>query len=625
MVAASSWTLTVAIPCAVAPALTSRPGPSLTPQVGVRSLVALHCDKVDVNLDSTKVSALARCLKVWTRSSKQPRGDEALRSSTRSAGSLLAGDELDPPIAPLQPPPAVLATDAAAAVAPTRIDTAKSLQLQKRLTFDDVFNHPIGDGEAAGYDLPESSRSMLWPTQFELHLASVSASLHLDSSEDGGGPTTTSAHCSQESGQRHRNGINPTEVFRFGGHGIEFSSSVNFVGGEGTGLFRRRGSSAALLRPVSASMDELVAATPTLQVSTYRFAICKLGACDEEWLDLPTLTPLGRLLQLAFRVGEGKESAPIDQSLRYVVPGKIRLGWGETIKSYLGSIDGGRDARMLNIALAGEAGNRRSAARGPLGASAASGRASSAEAAAASGAWPWLCSMPRSGDSSGSSWLEVQLQQETVLPQPSFPGPHPKRRARLLLRLRQSDVLLHLPTLAATARLLEALSPPRSAEATAGPEKEAGATAGDTALNVDTLTPGKGPPMLLPMVLLEVKPLRVLVPYARRRGSGWSAIDALQWSFTCSAASTTASLPMPFHVDGAVGPMDVATVSWQRRSRRRGTHHAETHRRGDSLVLQGLRRPQCYVCVPECCRYHPCSDPIHFCSSDSPSQILLPR
>jgi hypothetical protein len=78
------------------------------------------------------------------------------------------------------------------------------------------------------------------------------------------------------------------------------------------------------------------------------------------------------------------------------------------------------------------------------------------------------------------------------------------------------------------------------------------------------------------------------LPYRRRLGESWSAVDALQWTFTMSASSKLVDSSDKLHVRALVGPMDIATVTWHRRLVRCANDDVDTSDSDGSLVLQGI-------------------------------------
>lgn len=549
------------------------------PAVEGKASVTVQASNLSIELDATKVSVLSECLRSWAQSAQSRKQDEQAKIEESAEPPRLENDRETSNIAS--------SPEEKLAPVPDLSIPATSVRKRSDLSFDDVFKQVgLAVPLEVTVESPLDSTPSFQPLFFEVKVTKFTVALKLDpnmTNQPGG--AGQSAHLRKETHEH------PTEVFRFAGDNIEVSSVVEF-GGPRTGLDRWRTPTSVSTRSLANISSEKGtepkvndSAPSFFKVETYRFVIGSLGACDELWAKPLKQFPIGHLLLAVFADEPLAAMAYFTsvQSLKRLAP---------TVTAYLGE-----PLTIDSLAPCGLA-----LALG-IGASRAYSSRRTPSEVAASAPWPWLCT--EGGDSGRYSWFEAQGQRETALALPASSSVaaglllESAQRPKIHLRLRKSDALFHLPTLAATANLLQGLIP-RTTRAAPRPKADAARLAA-APVQVPPAAAAQGPRFLLPAVSLEVQPLRVLVPYVRTRAEDWSAVDALQWTFTLSATANGAAVGRDrtttgdveeeeeesFRVDGLVGPMDVATVTWKRRSRlRRGLASGDLSSPG-SLVLQG--------------------------------------
>jgi hypothetical protein len=567
----------------------------------------MQASNLGIELDATKVSVISASLRSWAQSTQSRERDKQIKIEESVEPSRLENDRekkitanaLEDKLAPV--PPLLIPA----------LDVRKRLDL----SFDDVFKQadlPVSGKSTV--DSPLDLTPSFQPVFFQAKVSKFTVALKLDPNmANQAGRAGQSAHLSTETNEH------PTAVLRFTGDNIEVSSVVEF-GGTSTGSDRWCVSKSVSTRSL-ASISSEKGTEPKVddnvpsffKVETYRFVVGSLGACDELWAKPLQLYPVGLLL-LAVFADEPSPAMAYFTSFR----GLHRLA--PTLTAYLGEPLATGSLAPCGLALALG-----------LGASRAYLSRRAPSEVAASAPWPWLCA--EGGDSGRHLWFEALGQRKTALvlqtSSPVAAGPAElllgsAQRPKIHLRLRKSDALFHLPTLAATANLLQGLIPRTVLRPKAGAAQHAAAPVQAPAAAAAAVSG-----FLLPAVSLEVQPLRVLVPYARTQAEDWSAIAALQWAFTLSATSDGSTVGRDrtaggrddkgpvlegesFRVEGAFGPMDVATVTWKRRSRLRSGLASGDFSLPGSLVLQGKERsmhvvtkfPRKYIFCRTCIAQH---------------------
>jgi len=547
--------------------------------------ISVNSSDVCIDLDATKVailSAFLRSLEVNTKMraqfSQMRKIDNVMTSLDDSAISNTTSS-LSPEIK----------DQASISVIP-----AAGHRKRLDLCFDEVFRQVETFVPEKNTDPPPpTTKPSFQPIFFEASVSKFSLALKLRSSS-----------ASQVGGVDNRT----SHTFRVAFHNIQSSFTEEF-GGQCTGsdrwemLSRMSHHAHASFLPASATSSESIDNNPSFnQVQTYRFVIGSLGACEEDWSKPHHQSPLGLLL-LAIFTSEPSAS----DAIAYFTTLRSLNTLAPLITAYIGDplTTSELAPRALSLALGlGVSRPHLLPKRTP-------------SETAAHAPWPWLCT--ERSDSRQHLWFEAQVQRETALSNPESTSteatelPHSKlvQRPKAHLKLRKSDVLLHLPTLAAIADLLHGLVPRVVPVAMTDIKTENAAPSKSAPLHATANAPAEGSECFLPYLTFEVQTLRMLVVYTRMQTNDWSAIAAFQWTLTVSAKShdtttkpglsadsTHASNPMrehaevnaePFRIAGVVGPMDVATVSWKRRSRlRSGTALGDVSSPG-SIVLQGKR------------------------------------
>lgn len=303
-------------------------------------------------------------------------------------------------------------------------------------------------------------------------------------------------------------------------------------------------------------------------VNSYRMAVKALGSCDDLWY-CPRCSNIALLLHYQLR--KQKDESSLSPRLRY-----FQRDTSFNIIPYLDA----HDNASLNIAMSSTS----SFSSNPSAMSCTPSVVSSLSAS-----WPWLCT-DKDSPHGKACWFEAHAKSES-----NHEGS--AKRPQVLVKLRRSDITIHLPTVATVASLFFCL--PSSSATKAKPKRTKESTFQS---------------LRLPSVSLEVQPLRVsshikwftlhvyltssfcifyfkvLVPYRRRFGENWSAVDALQWTFTMSASSQPIHDKDEIEIKALVGPMDVATVTWHRRLIRSSHEDVGSPSREGSLVLQGTHQ-----------------------------------
>jgi len=554
----------------------------IAPLVKDVASVNVEISDVCIDLDATKVAILSACLKSLTVNARSREQFSQVKEDEDAATSM--GDN-----AVTNSTPPLSQENEAPAPVPLLPPTGHRKRLD--LSFDEVFKQVEMYAPAEVSEPPMLKiKPSFQPVVFEASLSKFSLALRLQPSS-AGQPSNVDNYSSN--------------AFQVAFHNIQVSSTVEF-GGQRTGSDRWRifsnkskHSHTPTSPTIGISSEVVENASSFFEVKTYRFAIGGLGACEEDWAKSSAESPLGFLLLTIFA------SEPSSAALAYYAPHHSFSTLAPLIAAYLGEHSSSNGLAPLALALALGIGLSRPR---PVP------RYTPSETAAKA-PWPWLCA--EKSDSSRHVWVEAQFQRETAMIIPESSSPEAKdapyirsaQRPKAHLRLRKSDVLFHLPTLAAVADLLHGLVPRIRPGTASNSKAESTMSSNSTQLQAkDNCTvEGEGPVRLLPLLSFEVQPLRVLVVYTRMQTNDWSAIAAFQWSLTLSAKSNCSTVHQvhskgstvspgaqeekktePFRVVGMVGPMDVATVSWKRRSRiRSGLALSDVSAPG-SVVLQGI-------------------------------------
>lgn len=554
----------------------------IAPLIKEIATVNVEFSDVCIEIDATKVAILSTCLKSLTVNAQSCEQFSQVKEDKDAVTSI--GDDA----VTISTPPLAQENEAPA---PLPLLPPAGHRKRLDLSFDEVFRQVE---TCAPAEIPEPPppkiKPSFQPVVFEASLSKFSLSLRLQPSS-AGRPSNVDNHSSN--------------AFQVAFHNIQASSTVEF-GGQRTGsdrwsiLSNKSKHSHTPMSPTIGSTSEIVEnASSFFEVQTYRFAIGSLGACEEDWSKSTVESPLGLLLLAIFA------SKPSSAALAYYAPHRSLSTLAPLIAAYLDEPLSSNGLAPLALALALGIGLSRPR---PVP------RYTPSETAAKA-PWPWLCT--EKSDSSRHVWVEAQFQRETALAIPESSSPESKdipytrsaQRPKAHMRLRKSDVLFHLPTFAAIADLLHGLVPRIMPETASNSKAESTMSTNSTPLQAkdNGTAEGEGPVRLLPLLSFEVQPLRVLVVYTRMQTNDWSAIAAFQWSLTLSAKSNGSTVHQvhsknstvspgpqeevktePFRVVGMVGPMDVATVSWKRRSRiRSGLALGDVSAPG-SIVLQGM-------------------------------------